>query len=265
MDAGLTGKRALVTGGASGIGLGIARALAQEGVQLVIASRKPDTQAIRELHAINGATHALAADVSTEGGACAMIKEAIAKLGGLDLYVNNAAGAWHEPITKVTASAFQRTIDTNLAACLFACREVGRHFISQRSGSIVVVGSTSRLTPGYGEVSYRISKAGLKVIVQNLAMELAPWGIRVNMLTPGHFPTRLTAGIPEAIEGWLKTQIPLRRFGDPLQEVGPAAVLLLSDRLSGYTTGGDLIIDGGLSLRGMNHRSDEELEALNMP
>lgn len=265
LDTGLKGKKALITGGASGIGLGIARSLAAEGVALVVASREPDPQAIEQLRAIHDQVYPLHIDVSTEAGAVGMVHQAMEILDGLDLYINNAARAWHEAMPRLTAEGFQNTINTNLASCLFACREVSRHFIEQRSGSILVIGSTARLTPGFREVSYRISKTGLKVAVQNLAMELAPWGIRVNMVTPGHFPTRLTAGIPEHIEQQLKAQIPARRFGDPLNEVGPTAVLLLSDRLSGYTTGSDIIIDGGLSLRPLYFWSDEEIAAMIEP
>jgi gluconate 5-dehydrogenase len=108
-----------------------------------------------------------------------------------------------------------------------------------------------------------LSKTGLKVLTEQLALELAPHGIRVNLLTPGHYPTRLTSGMTQATEEKLKREIPLRRFGEPLQEIGPSAVLLVSDRLSPYTTGAELIVDGGLSLRPINFWSDEELRAFN--
>ena len=87
---------------------------------------------------------------------------------------------------------------------------------------------------------------GLKMLTETMSIELAPFGIRVNLLTPGHYPTRLTSGISPQVEEKLKAQIPMRRFGSP-DECGPAAVLLLSDRLSGYTTGTDITIDGGLA------------------
>jgi 3-oxoacyl-[acyl-carrier protein] reductase len=100
--------------------------------------------------------------------------------------------------------------------------------------------------------------------MESLSTELAPFGIRVNLLVPGHYPTRLTAGITETQEQNLKGEIPLRRFGKP-EELGPAAVLLLSDKLSAYTTGSQLVVDGGLHLRPLRFNSDEELRALNEP
>jgi NAD(P)-dependent dehydrogenase (short-subunit alcohol dehydrogenase family) len=136
--------------------------------------------------------------------------------------------------------------------------------IARRSGSILVVNSTVRYVPAYRESSYRISKMGLKMLMETLAIELAPFGIRVNLLTPGHYPTRLTSGIPVHIEDKLKAQIPLRRFGNP-DECGAAAVLLLSDRLSGYTTGTDITIDGGLALRPLSLITDDEIAKLNTP
>jgi NAD(P)-dependent dehydrogenase (short-subunit alcohol dehydrogenase family) len=191
-----------------------------------------------------------------------MVHQAVEQLGHLDLYVNNSAGTWHEPITRITSEKYFRTMNTNLDACVFACREAARHMIPRRSGSILIVNSTVRFCPSYGEAAYRISKMGLKMFMETVAIELAPYGIRVNLLTPGSFPTRMVAGIPPHIEAKLKTQIPLRRSGDP-DECGPASVLLLSDRLSGYTTGSDIVIDGGLSLRPLSLWTDEEILKMN--
>jgi len=177
--------------------------------------------------------------------------------------VNNSARAWHEAITRITSAAFYDTINNNLASCVWASREVAKHMISRRSGSILVVNSTVRFCPAYRESSYRISKMGLKMLMETLAIELAPYGIRVNLLTPGHYPTRLTAGIPPHVEAKLKAEIPLRRFGNP-DECGASAVLLLSYRLSGYTTGTDIVIDGGLALRPLPMLTDDEILKLNI-
>ena len=263
LDSGLRGKTCLITGGSTGIGLGISRALAGEGSYLAVASRNPDHEAMEELNHLTGG-HAIAirADVSTEDGAVKMVREAIEKLGHLDLFVNNSAQAWHEPITRITSKAFYDTINTNLTACIWASREVARHMISRRSGSMLNVNSTVRFCPAYGESSYRISKMGLKMLIETLAIELAPFGIRVNLLTPGYYRTRLTAPIPASVEAKLMAEIPMRRSGDP-DECGAAAVLLLSDRLSGYTTGADIVVDGGLALRPLQIRTDDEIFKLN--
>jgi glucose 1-dehydrogenase len=204
------------------------------------------------------------ADVSSEDDAVGMVKLAIERLGHVDLFVNNSARAWHQPVTKITTDAFYNTINTNLTSCIWAGREISKHMIARRSGSILIVNSTVRYVPAYCESSYRISKMGLKMLAETMSIELAPFGIRVNLLTPGHYPTRLTSGISPSIEEKLKAQIPLRRFGKP-DECGPAAVLLLSDRLSAYTTGTDITIDGGLALRPLPLISDEEIVKLNTP
>lgn len=260
MESGLAGKRALVTGGTTGIGLAIAVALAGEGVDVCVASRSARPAAVEELRGYGVHSEWIQADVSTVEGVTRMVKEARTALGGLDLFVNNAAGTWHEPITRLTEDAWSRTVATNLTACAFACREVGRIFISQRHGSILIIGSTAAHTPLYRESSYRVSKAGLKSLMEVVAIELAPYSIRVNLLTPGAFITELTRNLPARQMGG--AMVPLRRPGK-VEELGAAAVLLLSDTLSSYTTGSELVVDGGLHLRPLDLYTDEELLALN--
>ncbi|NLG27123.1 MAG: SDR family oxidoreductase [Chloroflexi bacterium] len=256
METGLRGKTALITGGSSGIGRGIALALAAEGVDIAIASRDPDPAAVEAVSAHGVRCVAIQADV------VGMVAGAIAQLGRLDLYVNNAAWTWHQPVTRIDSESWYRTLNTNLSACMWACRDVGRHMITRRQGSILIVGSTVRFNPSYRETSYRVSKEGLRMYMQGLAIELAPWGIRVNMVTPGHFRTRMTSTVPRATETKMLEIIPAHRFGDP-GEIGNAAVLLLSDRLSGYTIGADLVVDGGLTLRPLPLFSADEIEAMN--
>ncbi|MCC7361414.1 MAG: SDR family oxidoreductase [Anaerolineales bacterium] len=264
METGLQGKTALLTGGSSGIGKGIALALAAEGVRLAIASRRPDPAALDEIAAAGGAPVVrIAADVSQEGEVVRMVQAAIAGLGHLDFYINNAAWTWHQPITKLDSNAWYSTLNTNLSAAAWATREVSRHLIARRSGGIIIIGSTVRFFPAYTETAYRVSKMGLRMLMQQLAIELAPYGIRVNMVTPGHYATRMTGGIAPEVEDQLRGLIPLHRFGDPL-EVGHAVAFLLSDKLSPYTVGGDLVIDGGLTLNPLPLRTADEIEQLNL-
>lgn len=263
MDSKLNGKVALITGGTSGIGLAIAQALAAEGVSVAVASRAHEVEAVDALRATGVRVHYIRADVSREHDIVNMVQETINELGGLDLFVNNAAQALHQPLLKIDAETFRTVLDTNLTACLWACREVARHFIQCKiDGAILVVGSTSMYTPGPTETVYRMTKVGLKSLVQSLSVELAPHGIRVNLLVPGHYRTRLTEGIPAEIEAKLKQQIPLRRFGET-SDCGHAAAFLLSPRLAKYVTGAELLVDGGISLRPMHFLTDEELMGLN--
>lgn len=263
MDAGVRGKVALITGGGSGIGRAIALALAKEGVDVAVASRNPSQKTIEEIQELGVRALALSVDVSDETQVVQMVKQTIDSLGGLDLYVNNAAGTWHEPVTRLSTKNWLLSIHTNLSACVWACREVSRHFIAHGKGSILIVGSTATWNPLYQESSYRVSKTGLKAYMEVLAIELTPFGIRVNMLTPGGFRTKLTEKFGPVQEEIVRQEIPLRRWGNP-EELGAAAVLLLSDKLSSYTTGSELVVDGGLRLRPLPMYSDEEIRQINL-
>ena len=146
-----------------------------------------------------------------------------------------------------------------------ACREVSKQMIRQRSGSILIIGSTAMLNPLYQESSYRISKASLLYYAEVLAIELAPYGIRVNTIIPGFHLTKLTtASLSEEMLQKIIHEIPLRRAGVP-GDVGMQAAVLLSDKLSGYITGASLVIDGGIHLRPLPFYTDEQILALNAP
>jgi NAD(P)-dependent dehydrogenase (short-subunit alcohol dehydrogenase family) len=264
LETGLAGKRALVTGAASGIGRAISHALAAEGVAVAVADRQPTEVVVGEIRGRGGIAYGLAVDVSDEGEIVRMVAEAVTCLGGLDLYVNNAAGTWHEPVTGVTRAGLEKTMATNLAASVFAVREVARHLIGTRSGgAILAVGSTAIMSAQPRETAYRASKAALKAHVEVAAVELAPFGIRVNLLTPGATNTPFVADASAAQRQRATREVPLRREALP-EEMAPAALFLLSDRLAGYVTGSELVVDGGLRLRPIFGGNDDELRALNM-
>ncbi|MFN8518935.1 MAG: SDR family oxidoreductase [Chloroflexota bacterium] len=262
LETGLAGRRALITGGGTGIGRAIALALASEGVDVAIAGRRPLDDTVGELLRLGVGAHGLRVDVSSESAVVRMVADARERLGGLDLYVNVAAGTWHEPLTRVTSEGWQRTLATNVGACVWACREAGRVFVDQGHGAILVVGSTAVLSAQPRETAYRASKAALKAHVEVAAVELAPFRIRVNLLTPGATDTDFVAEASRAQRDRAMREVPLRREATPA-EVAPAAVFLLSERLSSYITGTDLVVDGGLRLRPMFGGTDEELADLN--
>jgi 3-oxoacyl-[acyl-carrier protein] reductase len=262
MDAGLRGKRALITGGSSGIGRAIALALAREGVDIAIADLNHDAETLRAAEAEGARAMGMVVDVHVEREAVDMVRRAIELLGAIDLLVSNAAATWHQPITRITSQRWFDTLNTNLSACMWACRGVCRHMIERGGGSILIVGSTAQYNQAYGEAAYHVSKAGLRALKNTLALEMAPYGIRVNQLVPGHYPTKLTAGLAASKAERLRHEIPLRRFGRPA-ECGPAAVFLLSDALSSYVTGAELVVDGGLQLRPLPLFSDEEITLMN--
>ncbi|MFN8620745.1 MAG: SDR family oxidoreductase [Chloroflexota bacterium] len=261
MDTGLAGAKALVTGGGSGIGRAIALALAREGADVVIAGRRPRPEVVAELRDLGVHAEGLEVDVSREDAVVRMVADAAAHLGGLDRYVNVAAGAWHEPLTHLTTHAWERTLATNLSGCVWGCREAARRFRDAGGGAILVIGSTATVSAQPRETAYRASKAALKAHVEVAAVELAPFGIRVNLLTPGATDTAFVPPASAAQRERAMREVPLRREAQP-DELAPAALLLLSDRLGGYITGADLIVDGGLRLRPIFHGTDDDLRAL---
>ncbi len=262
LDFGLQRKKALVTGGGTGIGRAIAVALAREGVDVAIASRNPDPRVVEEIESYGVKGLRLVVDVSKESQVTKMVKDTIAGLGGLDLYVNNSAAHWDEAVTQVTTEGWVNSINTNLSACIWACRETSKHFIAQKGGSILIIGSVATWNPLYKETGYRVSKAGLVAYMGVLTIELAPFGIRVNMLTPGFFPTAVSAHLGAEKMQQVLDGIPLRRAGKP-EELAWPAMLLLSDKQSGFTTGAEWVVDGGQTLRPLPFYTDEEIVQMN--
>lgn len=263
LDTKLRGKKALVTGGTSGIGLAIAQALADEGADVAVASRHLAPAVVTDLESRGVRAVGLVADVSQEASVRQMIDESTEALGGLDLYINNAARALHQPLTKIDTESCQAVINTNLLGCLWGCQAAAKQMIRSGGGSILIVGSTSMYTPGPTETIYRMTKTALKPLAVSLAIELAPHCIRTNLLIPGYYRTRLTEGISPEIEKSLLEEIPLNRAGET-RECANAAVFLLSDALSGYTTGAELLVDGGIAMRPLSFLSSDELRKLNI-
>jgi gluconate 5-dehydrogenase len=247
LDPCLRGCRGLVSGGASGIGRAIAGALAREGVEIVIADRQDATEVVEAIAADGGEAASIRVDLASEAAVCGIVAEAVSLLGGLDLFVHAAAITRHEPVLELTGAAWRETFDTNVAAAAFAGREVGRVMAGAGGGSMLLVGSTAVHHPAHREGAYRAAKAALRSYMETLAIELAPFGVRVNMLTPGAFRTPLTEAMAPSDLAIVERVVPLGRRGDPA-ELTAAAVLLLSNALSPYTTGAETVVDGGLHL-----------------
>ena len=263
MDSCLKGNNALITGSSSGIGKGIAIALAKEGVNIIVASRNPDPNVIKQIQSLGVMATSLSIDVSKESQITKMFNNAIKKISILDLFINNVASHWDEPVTKITTKNWFKVINTNLTSCILACREASRLMIAQKTGNILIIGSTATWNPLAGEATYRISKVGVSSYMETLAVELAPFGIRVNLLTPGGFNTPMLDKLdPRLKNQTVKREIPLKRLGNT-EELGPSAILLLSDKLSPYTTGSELVVDGGLKLRPLPIFNNNELIKMN--
>lgn len=244
MDTALSGRRALVVGGTSGIGRAIAEALVAEGVRVVVAGR-------RDLQGPAGSVAAVRADISDERQIDRMVEQAADKLGGLDLFVNSAARRENGALVDLDTAAYERTIATTLTGCVLCCRAVVPHLLRGIEPAIVIVGSTTTKSTQLGETAYRAAKAGLQAHAEVLAVELASAGVRVNLLTPGAVDTPFVGDFSPEARVRSIAQIPLHREATA-DEIAPAAVFLLSTRLAGYITGSELVVDGGLQRRPLN-------------
>ena len=246
----LDGKRALVTGGASGIGAATARLLADLGAQVVIADINVERCA--EALGETGARAAVSGDVSNVKDSERMVTEAAGALGGLDLLFNSAGiGDDLVGLHAQDPERWQHVVDVNLRGTYLMCRAAGRILLEQRRGSIVNVSSIVGLGAFPGRSAYGVAKAGVIHLTKTLACEWGLTGVRVNCIAPAYTRTPMVKSLldrkvfdPTAIE----RRTPMARFAEP-DEMARATAFLLSDWAS-YITGVVLPVDGGWSAYG---------------
>jgi meso-butanediol dehydrogenase/(S,S)-butanediol dehydrogenase/diacetyl reductase len=247
------GRRAIVTGGASGIGLAVVRRFAQLGASVAILDVAADgaAEVARE---VDG--QSVAVDVSDAASVEAAFATAIEALGGLDVLVNNAGIGSVAALHKVSDRSWDRLVDVNLNGVFYCMRAAIPAMLEGGGGSIVNVSSLSGVRPTRGEGPYSAAKAGVIALAASGALEYGP-AIRVNCVSPGVIETPLTAPLltDAGLRERLERRIPLRRAGTP-EEVADVVVFLGSDMAS-YVTGANIIVDGGSSLP--SHQTDELL------
>ena len=237
-------KRVLVSGGARGIGRACVEYFCAKGDAVAFLYRQND-EAAEELAARTGAL-AIRADVSDAKAADAAAKEAIARLGGVDVLINNAGVAQIKLFSDVTDEEWRRMLDTNLSSVFYLARAVAPGMIAQQYGRIVNVGSMWGKVGASCEVAYSASKAGLRGFTMALAKELGPSGITVNGVEPGVIETDMNAMLDDETRAALCEETPLCRLGKPC-EVAAAIGFLASDE-AGFITGQMLGVDGGFAV-----------------
>lgn len=256
----LGGQLALVTGAASGLGVGIAEALLQAGATVVLVDRDAaglDTVTARLRDAGLGRAHARVADLGREPDVLALFDEVGASLGAPDIVFANAGisagrGFLVETgqLQNVQLDDWQRVLDVNLSGVLLTLRSAARAMKPRRRGSIVVTASIAGLrAEALSGYAYVASKAAVINLVRQAAVELAPHGVRVNAIAPGPFATELNGGrlkLPESAER-MRTYIPMGRIAAVDEIQGTA--LLLASGASSYITGAVIPVDGGASAR----------------
>jgi NAD(P)-dependent dehydrogenase (short-subunit alcohol dehydrogenase family) len=248
----LSGRVAVVTGGAAGLGRGIVERFVQAGARVVVADLDR-TAGEATVTAVGSDALFRSVDVSEPDQVRGLVQFAVDTFGGLDVMVNNAgvSGTMHTSFLDDDFADFGRIMSINLLAVMVGTQQAARHMAGHGGGSIVNVTSIGGITAGRGVMSYRASKAAVIHLTKSVATDLAEYGIRVNCIAPGNIPTGLLASAMaaesdsqvaelRAVMGLLR---PLRRQGSPA-DVAEAA-LYLADERSAYVTGIVLPVDGG--------------------
>jgi 2-deoxy-D-gluconate 3-dehydrogenase len=241
----LSGKVALVTGANTGIGQGIALALAEAGADIAAAGRSAADETVGKVRGLGRKGENFAADLSSVGAVQPLVDAVLAAFGRIDILVNNAGIIRRADAVDFTEEDWDAVMDTNLKTLFFLCQAVGRHMIARGSGKIVNIASMLTFQGGIRVPSYTASKSGVGGLTKLLANEWAAKGVQVNAIAPGYIATNNTAALQsdETRNRQIMERIPAGRWGDP-KDIGGAAVFLASSA-SDYVQGHILAVDGG--------------------
>ena len=248
-----TGRVALVTGASRGLGQYFARALARQGADLVLTSRKREDLLPfqQEVLALGRRAVALELDVREETSIAHMAEQAHAAFGVIDILVNNAGCNVRKPALDISWQDWNQVLDTNLRGSFFVAQAIARQMIPRGYGRIVNIGSVTSVFGYAGLAPYTASRGGIRQLTMSLADEWGRHGITVNCLAPGWFQTKQNQVLYED-KGWveyLRDRIPLKRPGAPNDLDG--AIVFLASEESRYITGQTLLVDGGISTGAM--------------
>src|ERR1700743_3046451 len=255
----LKGQSALITGADSGIGKGVAFALATAGANVIINhvdAHEIAEQTVDEITVMGGTAYAIHADISKEDEVKAMFAEMYRQYGTIDILVNNAGLQRDSSLVNMTLEQWNTVIGINLTGQFLCSREAAKEFIrrgvvpdrSKAAGKIICMSSVHEVIPWGGHVNYASSKGGVMMLMKSMAQELAPHKIRVVSIGPGAIQTHINQAAwstPEALNSLL-TLIPYNRIGEP-DDIGKLAAWLASDEAD-YITGTTIFMDGGMTL-----------------
>jgi NAD(P)-dependent dehydrogenase (short-subunit alcohol dehydrogenase family) len=247
----LNGKTALVTGGSRGLGLQIAESLGEAGAKIMLTARKAADleEAAAQLQAKGIDTRWIAADASQPADVQRVVAETMQRIGQIDILVNNAGATWGAPMAEHPLEAWDKVMNLNIRSLFLFAQGVGKaSMLPRRSGRVLNIASIAGLAGSLDMafIAYATSKGAVVNFTRQLAGEWGPFGITVNALAPGFFPSKMTKGTLAALgQDKLAAAAPLRRIGDDDDLKG--AALLLCSAAGKHITGQILAVDGGLS------------------
>jgi gluconate 5-dehydrogenase len=245
----LDGRLALVTGSSAGIGLGLARGLAQAGAAVVLNGRDAAKLAAtaQQLRSEGLQVHARSFDVCDPAAVEAAVDEIESAIGPIEILVNNAGTQHRAPFHEFPAAEWDRLMRTNLDSVFHVGQAVARRMVPRKRGRIINICSVMSELGRPTIAPYTASKGAVKMLTKGMAIDLGPHGINVNGIGPGYFKTELNARLvaDETFSGWLIGRTPSRRWGD-VEDLAPAAVFLASDA-SRFVNGHILYVDGGVT------------------
>lgn len=246
----LTGKTALITGSSQGIGLALARGLAEHGAKVILNGRDEAklADAQKQLSADGFAVHAVAFDATDQASVAAGIDRIEAEIGPIDILINNAGMQYRSPLEDFPADKWQQLLTTNISSVFYVGQAVARHMIARGHGKIINIASVQSELARPGIAPYTATKGAVKNLTKGMSTDWARHGLQVNAIAPGYFKTPLNQALVDNPEfsAWLEKRTPAARWGNVDELVG--ATVFLSGKGSSFVNGHTLYVDGGITI-----------------
>jgi len=244
----LTGRVALVTGSSRGLGLVMARGLAEAGAEVILNGRNPDTlrAAVGTLQKSNLPAHGEAFDVTDEQAVASAVEKVEKSIGPIDILLSNAGVQRRAPLVEMRVSDWHKVVETNLTASFLVGREVARYMIPRKRGKIIVTCSLMTELARETISNYSAAKGGLRMLIRSMTVEWARYNIQINGIGPGYFLTEMNRSLHDdpAFNERICLRTPAGRWGDPKELAGSA--VFLASSASDYINGQIIYVDGGI-------------------